>query len=102
MMNWRGRPLTSHEVILNTMPPPHPDRPDRPRRTRPERIPARSQDPQPQMKALETDGTLTRHDFHGEWNCTLNPTAARVENAGRRHRAGAGHGPPGRRIIRLS
>ena len=27
-----------------------------------------------QMKALETNGILTRHAFHGEWNYTLNPT----------------------------
>jgi len=33
------------------------------------------------MKALETQGILTRHGFHGfhgfhgEWNYTLNPTA---------------------------
>jgi hypothetical protein len=27
------------------------------------------------MKALETQGILTRHSFHGEWNYTLNPTA---------------------------
>ena len=25
------------------------------------------------MKALETDRILIRHDFHGEWNYTLNP-----------------------------
>jgi len=25
------------------------------------------------MRALETDGILTRHDWHGEWNYTLNP-----------------------------
>jgi hypothetical protein len=27
------------------------------------------------MKALETQGILTRHRFHGEWNYSLNPTA---------------------------
>ena len=26
------------------------------------------------MKALEANGILTRHDFHGEWNYTLHPT----------------------------
>lgn len=25
------------------------------------------------MKALETQGILVRHPFHGEWNYTLNP-----------------------------
>ncbi len=29
--------------------------------------------PDRQMKALETDGTLTRHDWHGEWNYSLKP-----------------------------
>jgi hypothetical protein len=25
------------------------------------------------MKALETNGVLARHDWHPEWNYTLNP-----------------------------
>jgi hypothetical protein len=25
------------------------------------------------MKALETQHILARHDFHGEWNYTINP-----------------------------
>jgi hypothetical protein len=25
------------------------------------------------MKALETKGILTRHEFHGDWNYTLTP-----------------------------
>ena len=29
--------------------------------------------PDTQMKALETEHILTRHDFHGEWNYTLSP-----------------------------
>ena len=33
-----------------------------------------------QMKALEDNGTLVRHHWHGEWNYTLNPKTARVEN----------------------
>jgi hypothetical protein len=32
------------------------------------------------MKALEDNGTLVRHHWHGEWNYTLNPKTARVEN----------------------
>ena len=72
-MNWRGRPLTSHEVIM-------------------ERISATTTTsgltiqseldtntypvgvkiPDKQMRALEISGILTRHDFHGEWNYTLN------------------------------
>lgn len=31
--------------------------------------------PDKQMKALETQGILARHPFHGEWNYTFNPTA---------------------------
>lgn len=29
--------------------------------------------PDQQMKMLETDGILTSHDYHGEWNYSLNP-----------------------------
>ena len=29
--------------------------------------------PDKDMEALETNGTLTRPDFHGEWNYTLTP-----------------------------
>jgi hypothetical protein len=29
--------------------------------------------PDREMKALEQTRTLTRHEFHGEWNYTLNP-----------------------------
>ena len=36
--------------------------------------------PDAQMNTLQTDGTLTRHDWHGEWNYTLNPKDARVDN----------------------
>ena len=34
------------------------------------------------MEALETNGTLTRHDFHGEWNYTLTPGNQRHAQAG--------------------
>jgi len=26
------------------------------------------------MKTLESNGILSRHDFHGEWNYSLHPT----------------------------
>ena len=80
-MNWRGRPLTSHEVIVNTI-----------AATRTQTglhvhaqldtgsYPTGVKIPDQQMKALEEDGTLTRHDWHGEWNYTLNPKTTRVEN----------------------
>jgi hypothetical protein len=36
--------------------------------------------PDREIKALETTGVLTRHTWHGEWNYTLNPENARVED----------------------
>ena len=75
-MNWRGRPLTSHEVIVNTIAA---------TRTRTglqvhaeldtASYPTGIKIPDEQMIALETQGILTRHAFHGEWNYTLNPTS---------------------------
>jgi len=73
-MNWRGRPLTSHEVIVNTI--------AAIRTTSCLRVhaeldtsiyPTGLKIPNDEMKALETEGILTRHDFRGEWNCTLRP-----------------------------
>jgi hypothetical protein len=72
-MNWRGRPLESHEVIVNTIAA---------TTTRagltvhaeldtasyPKGIKITNR----QMKDLEQH-TLRRHDFHGEWNYTLTP-----------------------------
>ena len=80
-MNWRGRPLTSHEVIVNTIAG---------TTTRTgltvhaeldtNQYPTGVKIPDHQMRALETDGILIRHDFHPEWNYTLHPKNARVEN----------------------
>jgi hypothetical protein len=36
--------------------------------------------PDREIKALETTGVLTRHAWHGEWNYTLCPENARVED----------------------
>jgi Rhodopirellula transposase DDE domain len=73
-MNWRGRPLTSHEVIVETIAATT-------TRTgltvRAElddaEYPKGIKIPDKQVKALETKGILARHEFHGEWNYTLNP-----------------------------
>jgi hypothetical protein len=73
-MNWRGRPLTSHEVIVETIAA----------TTTSTGLTVRAElddaeyskgikIPDKQIKALETQGTLARHEFHGEWNYTLNP-----------------------------
>ena len=80
-MNWRGRPLTSHDVIVNTIAA---------TTTRTGltvhaeldtcEYPVGVKIPDHQMKTLETSGALTRHDWHGEWNYTFNPKNARVED----------------------
>jgi len=73
-MNWRGRPLTSHEVIVNTI--------AATRTASGLRVHAELDTttyatglkiPDDEMKALEAEGILTRHDFHGEWNYALHP-----------------------------
>ena len=76
-MNWRGRPLTSHEVIVQTIAA---------TTTRAgltvqaeldtAEYPKGIKIPDQDMKTLETTGTLTRHEFHGEWNYTLHPRHA--------------------------
>ena len=80
-MNWRGRPLTSHEVIVNAIAA---------TTTRtgltvqaeldPGTYPTGTKIPDREIKALETTGVLARHAWHGEWNYTLNPENARVED----------------------
>jgi Rhodopirellula transposase DDE domain len=73
-MNWRGRPLTSHEVIVQTIAA---------TTTRTglavhaeldtSQYPTGVKIPDKEMQALADRGALTHHDFHGEWNYTLNP-----------------------------
>ena len=75
-LNWRGRPLTSHDVIINTI-----------AATTTAtglavtavldqgRYPTGTQISDEQMHDLE-DRALTRHEFHGEWNYTLPPAPA--------------------------
>ena len=73
-MNWRGRPLTSREVIVNTIAATttstgltvRAELDDAP-------YPTGVKIPDKDMEALATNGTLIRHDFHGEWNYTLTP-----------------------------
>jgi transposase len=72
-LNWRGRPLTSHDVVVNTI-----------AATRTAtgltvtaaldqgRYPTGTVISDEQMTALETRA-LIRHAFHGEWNYTLLP-----------------------------
>ena len=73
-MNWRGRPLTSHEVIVETIAATttttgltvHAELDQN-------LYPTGVKIPDRDMKDLETKRILTRHDFHGEWNYTLHP-----------------------------
>jgi transposase len=69
-MNWRGRPLTSHEVVVNTIAA----------TTTRSGLTVRSEldtsnyatgvtISDEQMDAL----SITRHDWHGDWNYTLHP-----------------------------
>ena len=72
-MNWRGRPLTSHEVVVNTIAA---------TTTRTgltvaaeldtARYPAGIKITDTQMHDLERT-TLRRHAFHGDWNYSLTP-----------------------------
>jgi 2-C-methyl-D-erythritol 4-phosphate cytidylyltransferase len=73
-MNWRGRPLTSHEVIVQTIAATTTTtgltvQAELDDTLYPKGIKISDQD----MQTLETTGTLTRDDFHGEWNYTLHP-----------------------------
>jgi len=75
-MNWRGRPLTSHEVIVESIAATTTRsgltvRAELDTATYPTGVKI----PDHQMKDLENQGILARHAFHGEWNYTLNPTA---------------------------
>jgi len=73
-MNWRGRPLTSHEVIVNTIAATttatglHVDA-----ELDPNPYPAGTKITAQTITDLEHRGILDRHDFHGEWNYTLHP-----------------------------
>jgi len=80
-MNRRARPLTSHEVIVNTIAATttstgltvHAELDTA-------KYPTGVKIPDHQMKILKAGGALTRHDWHGEWNYTLHPRNACVEN----------------------
>ena len=73
-MNWRGRPLTSHEVIVNTIAATTTrtgltvsaelDTGDYPKGVK---ISDR------EIQNLEKQNVLRRHNFHGEWNYCLDP-----------------------------
>jgi DDE family transposase len=79
-MNWRGRPLISHEVIVETIAATSTStgltvHAELDQATYPIGVKIPDKD----MKALETEGILTRHNFHGEWNYTLHPEPRHAE-----------------------
>jgi hypothetical protein len=71
--NWRGRPLTSHEVIINTIAATTTTTgltvtAELDTRSYPTGLRITDR----QMKTLENT-QLRRHDFHGDWNYTIHP-----------------------------
>lgn len=80
-MNWRARPLTSHEVIVNTIAATtsrtglsvHAELDTN-------TYPTGVKIPDKTMRDLQTNGILQPHSFHGEWNYTIHPKNARVKN----------------------
>jgi Rhodopirellula transposase DDE domain len=73
-MNWRGRPLTSHEVVVQTIAATTTRAvltltAERDTASYPKGIKI----PDRQITDLEQTQVLTRHQFHGVWNYTLKP-----------------------------
>ena len=72
-LNWRGRPLTSHDVIINTIGAVTTSTGLAVTAVLDEgRYPTGTQISGEQMRNLEQH-VLTRHRFHGDWNYTLHP-----------------------------
>ncbi len=74
-MNWRGRPLVSHEVVVELIGATTTEaglrvRAERDTATYPTNVAV----PDATMAAL----ALARHDFHGEWNYTIRPRPSPV------------------------
>ena len=71
-MNWRGRPLSSHEVIVNSIAA---TTTKTGLTVRAEldtsEYPTGVKIPDREMASLETNGTLNRQEWHPEWNYTL-------------------------------
>src|SRR5690242_18066131 len=88
-MNWRGRPLTSHDVIISSIAATT----TRTGLTVDARLddgtyPIGAKVSNAQMAALP----ISRHPFHGDWNYTLHPaghTAAPPARSGQEHRPAA-------------
>jgi Rhodopirellula transposase DDE domain len=72
--NWRGRPLQSHEVVIETIRAVTTTTGLTVHAELDEGIyPRGVKITDKAMKALETTGILNRHSFHGDWNYTIPP-----------------------------
>jgi hypothetical protein len=72
-MNWRGRPLTSHEVIVNTIA----STTTRTGLTVAAELDTSAYPTGVKISQAELDALpLARHDWHGDWNYTLHPAPA--------------------------
>jgi hypothetical protein len=73
-MNWRGRPMTSHEVIVNTIAATS----TRTGLTVRAELDPGSYDTGVKVSDEQMDGLpLDRHEWHGDWNYTLRPEPPR-------------------------
>ena len=71
-MNWRGRPLTSHDVIVQSIAATT-TRTGLTVHAELDTYPVGVKIPDAQMKTLHDTGALHRHDWHPDWNYSLNP-----------------------------
>ncbi|MCF3105951.1 ISAzo13 family transposase [Streptomyces roseoverticillatus] len=79
-MNWRGRPLTSHEVIVETIAATT----TRTGLTVEAELDTSTYDTGITVTDTQIDAlAMTRHRFHGDWNYTLHPDRPGPQSAGR-------------------
>lgn len=70
-MNWRGKPLVSHEVVVNLIAGTKTQKGLKVKaKLDKRRYPAKVKVSDEQLKRVN----LMKHKFHGEWNYTINPT----------------------------
>jgi hypothetical protein len=74
--NWRGKPLVSHQVIVELIAATTPEAGLKVRcQLDPNTYPAGIKVSDAELEAVN----LTRHDFHGEWNYTISPKVLALE-----------------------
>ncbi|MGX1219127.1 hypothetical protein RKD42_000386 [Streptomyces ambofaciens] len=85
-MNWRGRPLTSHDVIVNSIAA---------TTTRTGLTVHAELDPGTYDTGIKVTGALPmhRHRFHGDWNYTLHPRPRDTTSADTTPRLASGPSP---------